>query len=184
MTVIIAILIAGLPAMAAKASRKPAAIPPRQLEVTLKEVVPVKPVAPLNQDSVALAIPTDIKETSSSQDVQAQIIDHNIQSLVQGKYLKNSPVVQTAQKVQEAMKPSVSFGDKDGVQHKVDLEVEAIQSLAKLKYKGYINTNFVYASREDSLAVSLSEDLSQSTRLSLEHESKTDLSMVKLNVEW
>src|SRR5690606_10486440 len=119
-------------------------------------------------------------------EVQSKIMDHNIQNFIQGKYLKNSEVLQTAQKVQEAMKPSVSFGDTEegGVQHTVNLEIEALQKLAKLNYTGFVDTNVVYAAEDQAVEVSLTEKLSNTTRLSLEHQSKTDLSIVKFNLDW
>ncbi len=165
--------------------RNPAAIPPRQTELEIEKIVPVKPIEKgVTGDVVAMAIPTDIEQTNNSDKVQAKIVDHNIQNLLQGKYMKNSPVIQSAQKVQEAMKPSVSFGEEGGVQHNVNVELEPVQNIAKLNYSGFLDTNVTYYSSEKNSEVSVSEKISSKAKLSLEHQSKDDLSMLKLNLDW
>jgi hypothetical protein len=165
--------------------RDPASIPPRQTELEIEKIVPVKPVdQKITQETVALAIPTDIEQTSDSDKVQAKIVDHNVQNLLQGKYIKNNAVLQSAQKVQEAMKPSMSFGEEGGVQHNVNLELQPAQSVAKLNYSGFVETNVTYHTAEKSSEVSVSEQISSKAKLSLEHQSKEDLSMLKLNLDW
>lgn len=167
--------------------RTPAAIPPRQIELEIDKVVPVKPADQgiVSQETVTMVMPTDIQQTNDSNIVRNKIVDHNIQNLMQGKFMKNSPIVQSAQKVQEAMKPSVSFGEEGGVQHNVNLEVQPTQNIAKLNYTGFVDTNLTYSASEDhDVEVSMSERLSQKARLSIEHQSKDDLSMLKLNLDW
>lgn len=165
--------------------RNVAAIPPRQVQLEINQIVPLTPAPQgVTQETIQLAIPTDMEQTNNSDAIQAKIVDHNIQNLLQGRYLKNSSVIKSAQKVQEAMKPSVSFGDSGGVQHSVNLEVEAIQNVAKLNYSGYADTYITYMPREKSTEVSVSENISTRTKLSVEHKTKDDLSMLKLNFDW
>ncbi len=170
----------------AYARRTPSAIPPRQLEIEIQNVMAVKPLEHgISQETMNLAIPTDLKETSNSGQVGAQIVDHNIQNLLQGRYLRNSTIVQSAQKVQQLMKPSMSLGESEGgIHHNVNLEIEAMQSVAKLNYTGYMDTNIIYSPKDEAVEVSVSEKLSDQTSLSLAHESKSDLSMLKLNFDW
>ncbi len=165
--------------------RDPASIPPRQTELEIDKIVPVKPIEKgMTSETVALAIPTDIEQTNNSDKVSAKIVDHNIQNILQGKYLKNNAVIQSAQKVQEAMKPSMSFGEEGGVQHNVNLELEPAQNVAKLNYSGFVETNVTYYNADRTSEVSVSEQISDRAKLSLEHQSKEDLSMLKLNLDW
>lgn len=163
--------------------RSPAAIPDRQVELVMDQQVPVqKPSDPIDKQTIALVIPMNLTPGSDEEEVQRMVLDHNLQNFVEGRYIKNQELVESAQKVQEALKPSFSLGgEPNGVQHKVDLHIEAFQSRAKLNYSGYLKSDVVYTAEHNNVEVSVYEDLSPRTRLGVEHKSENDLSRVKID---
>jgi hypothetical protein len=164
--------------------RWPAAIPKRQIELDLSQVNPIKPQSELNQESIGLFIPTDMQATSDGTQVGNQVLDHGVQNLLQGKYLKNSPVVQTAQKMQEVIQPKVGYTDASGVEHTLNLEVEAFQGFANLKYEGYLTSKLTFKPQSQDVQWVVSEELSKNSDLSVEHDSKSDVSWLKLSFGW
>lgn len=164
--------------------RWPAAIPKRQIELDLSHVNPIRPQSELDRESVSLFLPTDMTPTNDSSQVSSQVLDHGVKNLLQGKYLKNSPVIQTAQKVQDVLQPKVGYTDATGIEHSLNLEVEAFQGVASLKYEGYLTSNLVFHAGSDDYQWAISEELSKSSDLSLEHDSRTEISWLKLSFEW
>lgn len=164
--------------------RWPAAIPKKQIELDLSQVKPIRPQSELSGDSVSLFVPTNMTPTSDGALVGNQVLDHGFKNLLQGKYLKNSPVIQTAQKMQEVLQPKVGYTDSTGIEHSLNLEVEAFQGFATLKYEGYLSSNLVFYPQSEDYQWMLSEDLTKTSALSVEHDSRGDVSWLKLSFEW
>lgn len=174
------------PGLSYAGARDICAIPPRQVQIEVDKIVPVKPAENVTSESVAVMLPTSMEPTSNSEAVGSEIMDHNLKNLMQGKYIRNSEILRSAQKVQEVMQPKVTFGNPEegGVQHSVNMEYEAFQKVAKLKYEGYLKSDIIYESAEENLNVSIFENLSPTTQVSVEHSSKEDLSYLKINWNW
>lgn len=165
--------------------RQPASIPDRQVELEIQKVVPVQPEkSGINSDSVAMVVPTNMPAGSRENELEARIVDHNIQNLIKGKYMKNSKIMESAKKVQETVQPSAKFVDSHGIEHKVNLDIEPVQSRAKVQYTGFVDTDMAYNTRSQSVEVSVAEKLSERTQMSVEHQSQQDLSLVKFQFNW
>lgn len=175
-----------VPALSYAGARDICAIPPRQVQIEVDKIVPVKPAESVTSESVAMMLPTSMEPTSDSEAVGGEIMDHNLKNLMQGKYIRNNELLRSAQKVQEVMQPKVTFGNPEegGVQHSVNLEYEAFQRVAKLKYEGYLKSDVIYESSTEDVNVSVFENLNPTTQVSVEHKSKEDLSYLKINWSW
>ena len=64
------------------------------------------------------------------------------------------------------------------------MQIEAFQSIAKLNYSGFVNSEVVIKQKTDEVDVTLSDKISENTKISLEHKSKTDLSTVNVKWDW
>lgn len=165
-------------------NRFPAAIPKRQIELDLGRVQPIQLKSELSAESTELIIPKDMQATSDERVVGNQVLDHGFKSLMQGKFLKNSPVIQSAQKVQQALQPKVGYTDASGVSHSLNLEVEAFQGFAKVKYEGYLSSNLIFYPKTDDFEWSVSEELTDSSDLILEHDTRSEVSWLKISFGW
>ena len=166
-------------------NRGPAAIPSKQISLDLGHVEPIEPLnSGLDQEAMNLMLPTDMEPTSDSTRVSNKVMDRNVQNLLQGRYMRNNKFVQSAQKVQQAVQPKFSFGSENGVQHTFNMQYEAFQKVAKLKYEGYLESDVIYEPDTQDVTVAFSEPLNKKTKISVEHESKSDLSLFRLNWNW
>jgi hypothetical protein len=164
--------------------RWPAAIPQKQIELDLGKVEPVKPQSLIDREATALVIPQNLAPGSNGQMVGTQILDHNLKNLMQGRFFRNAELAQRAQEVQEVLRPSVGYTDASGVEHKLNLELEAFQGFAVLKYEGYLSSNLTFVPESKDFLVSVSDQIANSTRLSVEHDSKNETSWLRLNFGW
>lgn len=164
--------------------RWPAAIPRKQIELDLGKVEPIKPQALIDPMTTELVIPQSLEPGSDGQRVGSQIMDHNLKNLMQGRFFRNAEFAKKAQEVQEAFQPSVGYTDSSGVEHKVNLEFEAFQGFAKLKYDGYLSSNLTFVPESKDFLLSVSDQIAESTQLSVEHDSRSEVSWLKLNFGW
>jgi hypothetical protein len=140
----------------------------------------------LNVQDVARVIPTNMGATNDGKQVEKQVLDHSMQSLMKSKVITNNQIAKAAQSLQENFNPSMSFGgtEPNDVQHKINFKVMAFQKQAQLHYTGYLNAVATYSASDNNLNVTVSEDLTRTTHLQLVHESVTDQSSFNLKFDW
>jgi hypothetical protein len=161
-------------------------IPKRQVELELEGIQVVKPhTVKITQKTIQTVVPTDMEATSDSKEIQAKVMDHNLKSFIRGEHFRNSEIFKGAKKLEKAMKPSFVIGDGDGensIQHRLDVELEAAQSRAKLKYSGFVESEVIYGN--DNVDISLHEKINDIATFSLRHSSLDDFSRVEFRWDW
>ena len=120
-------------------------IPKEEYEIppllTREEFAKILPVAP----------PASTEETDS---MLKRMGDRAIGVWLKSSTMKNLSVIQTAQKVEQAMKAEVGFGGSESengeksIQHKINFQFQAFQATSKIDYTGFVNASVTYNLKE------------------------------------
>lgn len=104
--------------------------------------------------------------------------------------MRNLSVVQTAQKVEQAMKAEVGFGggvSSDGEQqimHKVNFQFQAFQATSKIDYSGFVNASVTYNLRDHVTGVELREKVLEDKDLFVNMSASKDEELGSVGIKW
>ena len=154
-----------------------ASIPNRQRSIPLDEIVVVKPINNFNHEFYATFMPTDVSPTRDEEafaeqyttKVEQRVLDR----FFNGDFFKKSTVGKMAKKVEDVAQASVVIGSKNAssVQQKIGFQVRAAEGNAALTYEGYVKSDVKYQLASNSMVISISKSLSDSTMLSITNTS-------------
>lgn len=163
-----------------------AAIPPQQLTIDLKSINPIQEQKKITNDDVAAVIPLNLQPGQSQQDVGLRVVDHTLNRFTQGDYFRNSEFGKAASGVEKAMKTEVHFGNpqENEIQHSFNMQIQAFEQKAFLKYTGYTDIRVTYLMYNSDLNLELYENLGGSTELVVTHTMHDQLSKAQLRWSW
>jgi hypothetical protein len=143
-------------------------------------------------DSLNRSVPDYIPPSQSEAEVMKFFGDKMIQNWLSSTAVKNSSFGKAASSVEQAMKVEASIagapansGEKS-IDHKFSFQYMALQSSAKMEYKGWTQAHFRHDSRIGETAVELSERVFKNKDLVLNHTKNTveNRSSVALRWSW
>lgn len=138
------------------------------------------------------SVPAYIPPSQSEAEVMKFFGDKMIQNWLSSSAVKNSSFGKAASSVEQAMKVEASIagapttpGEKS-IDHKFSFQYLALQSSAKMEYKGWTQAQFRHDSRIGETAVELSEKVFKNKDLVLNHTKNTveNHSSVALRWSW
>ncbi len=137
-------------------------------------------------------LPNNLQNSSSEAYVANRFGDVALQKFFDSPQVRNSPMGQTATKVESAMKTEVSLGGagkKDGtskpkVEHKISFQVLALQAQTKMEYKGWTNAVVKHDARAKETGVEISEKIMRNKDLVLSHTKNDTEDKSSLGVRW
>jgi len=100
----------------------------------------------MTMQDVKDVIPTDMIPTGDQSYVAKKIADRTIQNIMKSPEMKENPFVRSADDLQKKMNYKVEIGGEteESVKHKFDFQFLAFQNIAKIKYNGWWDCNFLY----------------------------------------
>jgi len=168
---------------------------PGWAKVRLSRTVPVKMQTPRDKSSdwksLNKIVPADLnsldgKERQNEGAVASKFGDKAIQEWWNSPEMRNSSFGRTATTVEKSLKTEVSVPSKSkkGVDHKVSFQVLALQSAAKMEYKGWTNASLNYDARKRASKVEVSEKIMRNKDLTLSHTATAQEDISAVGVRW
>lgn len=167
-----------------------AAIPPQEVldTRTIKPVYSL--VKGIQPEHVAMVIPMNLQPgTNDEKTIMARVMDHSVNTFIQGDFLRNTELGKAAQNVENAMRAEVTIGDgfdesgEPATMHKINLQVAALEQKAFVSYSGLTNLNLSLAAAT-GLDISMNQALDTTTTLVLSHQTRDALSAMKVMWAW
>jgi hypothetical protein len=125
--------------------------------------------------------------------VGKKIMDHTFKNFAKGKFTPNAKVFRTVKNLEESMKYDITIPktNANGIDHKINIQYQPFQNMAKIKYRGYVQANLEYFFSDAKLECSLEKDVTSDMLVAVTHgndTSSTDVSdsksMLLLRWEW
>lgn len=168
-----------------------AAIPP-QILLDTRTIKPVQPVIhSLTSEDIARVIPTSLQPgTNNEETLMGHIMDHSVNTFIQGDYFRNTELGRAAETVEHALQGRVSLGGgiaEDGTQstqHILNFQVMAFEQRAFLNYSGLTNLNLSYLAASSNLDITMTQPVTTTSTLILSHHTRDALSQVNMRWTW
>ncbi len=171
-------------------NRQFASQPREELKISEKVVVRSQPT--ITYDDVARIMPTDIDPNADSSHVTNRILQRSASALFNSSIVKNSFLMKTAKKVENTTKLDVAIQQENTtgidapIEHKFNFDFQAFKGEAKMTYTGLIDSKIEYQALNDTLSVSLEEQLSENSKIALSHLKDREQSrqLLQYQVTW
>lgn len=139
------------------------------LKKTQKLIMPADVSNPFMSAETSQKIqPRSVGNGASASAIASQIVDNSFSLWWDTSPIRNTQVGRAAEKVEKSMKTEVSY-KTNRVEHKISFKVLAMQALAKLEYKGWVNAAINYDARADKTEAEVSEKISAEQDVIISH---------------
>jgi hypothetical protein len=104
--------------------------------------------------------------------------------------MQNLSVVQTAQKVEQAMKAEVGFGGGEtaegekAIHHRINFQFQAFQATSKIDYSGLVNASVTYNLKDQVTGVELREKVLSDKDLFVNMSSSRTEDLGSVGIKW
>ena len=103
--------------------------------------------------------PLTVSSGASATVIASQIADNSFSLWWDTSPIRNTGVGRAAEKIEKSLKSEVAY-KVNRVEHKISFKVLAMQALAKLEYKGWVNAAINYDARAAKTEAEVSEKIS------------------------
>lgn len=141
----------------------------------------------LSREDLNKILPNDVTAQSESEEVLKKIGDKALQTWLKSSTMQSLSVIQTAQKVEQALKTEVALGevDEEGKpQHKINFQVQAIQAISKIDYKGLVDCTVSYNMRDQKTGFEVREKVFKDKDLFVSHSAARSENLSSVGVRW
>lgn len=141
------------------------------IKETRRLIMPTDISAPLMTAETSNKIqPKGIGQNESANSVVSRIADNSLSLWWDSSPIRNTKVGKAAEKVEKNLKTEVSFKNKASrTEHRISFKVLAMQALARLEYKGWVNAAVNYDARAAKTEAEVSEKISSKQDLVVSH---------------
>lgn len=129
-------------------------------------------------------VPLDMVASDDSNHVFALIADHSLTSFFNSSAMRATPMGQAATQVEQKMKQDLVIANQGQLQHKITVNVQAFQTLARIDYSGFTKASLQYQARDSSLNFEVSEKITRTRNLIIGHLQKPSDRISSLSVHW
>jgi hypothetical protein len=127
-----------------------------------------------------------------NQKVGKKIMDHTFKNFAKGKFTPNASIFRTVKNLEESMKYDITIPKTkaDDIEHKINLQYQPFQNMAKVKYRGFLQANLEYHFSDSKLECSVEKELAPEVLMALTHGNDTispnndSVSMLMMRWEW
>ncbi|MFN9067534.1 MAG: hypothetical protein ACK5V3_09915 [Bdellovibrionales bacterium] len=145
----------------------------------------------LTREEAAKILPKDAPSTPQESDIMLKRMgDRALGMWLKSSTLQNLSVVQTAQKVEQAMKAEVGFGGGESengekaIQHKINFQFQAFQAISKLDYSGFVNASVTYNLKDQVAGFEVREKVLQNKDLFVNMSSSKVEDLGSVGIKW
>lgn len=140
-----------------------------QLNKTQNLIMPADVSTPFMSAETSQKIqPRAVANGASASAIVSEIADNSFSLWWDTSPIRDTQVGRAAEKVEKSMKTEVSY-KANRVEHKISFKVLAMQALAKLEYKGWVNAAINYDARTAKTEAEVSEKISAKQDLVVSH---------------
>lgn len=135
-------------------------------------------------------VPSNLQPTAEGTDVAIRFGDQALQNLLNSPQVKNSAMGRSAAKVENAMKTEVSIAPPapnkgpNPIDHKISFQVLALQSQARMKYKGWAEATVTHDIRVRETDVEISEKLFRNKDVFIKQTTTTSENRSSVGIRW
>lgn len=154
---------------------------------TEKFIMPLDISEPLiSADTTEKLQPKSLGVGESGGSVFSKIADNSLALLWDRSNIKNTTVGRAAEKIEKNLKTEMQFIDKTTQQtnHRIAFKILAMQALAKLEYKGWINAAINYDARAAKAEAEVTESLFKKQDIILSHAITREENKSQLALRW
>jgi hypothetical protein len=139
----------------------------------------------ITSKDVEKIVPTDMQATDNMNQVAGRIADRGLQAWFNSPQVQGSALGQTAKTVQKNMATDITVksNEPQAVEHKVSMQLMALQAAAKVQYSGLVNAVVNYDARAAQSMVELSEKVFNKD-LFVNHTSSTHEDVSSIGIKW
>lgn len=140
----------------------------------------------LSEESSRRILPQKIEPGESGSSVISEMIDNSFSLWWEKSAIKTTTVGQIAEQVDKKLKTEVNLGTSEDqkIEHKISVKVLAVQTLAKIEYRGWVRAAVNYDARASRAEAEVLENLSANQDLKLSHSMKSGEQTSQLSLLW
>jgi hypothetical protein len=156
------------------------------VDLDLTQINKVESARDIHQADVAQVIPTNMQASEDTFQVGKQIADHAFSNWLKSEQIRSSNLGRSAETIQQNLQHNVSLGKTgdNGVEHKVNFQIQPGTAQAIVKYTGMVNANLSYRASNAEWKLELSQKLASSTDLVVYQTSRSDERTNNISVRW
>lgn len=130
--------------------------------------------------------PKTVGVGESGSSVFSKIADNSLALIWESSNLKRTAIGQAAEKVEKNLKTEMSFTDNspNKTQHKFSFKVLALQALAKMEYKGWLNAAINYDAKASKTEAEISEKIFDRQDIVFSHAMTPDEVKSQVALRW
>ncbi len=130
-------------------------------------------------------LPSSVNEKDRSGDVLQKMGDKAINVWLKSSTMQKMSIVQAAQKVENAMKAEVNLAPEDSlIKHKLNFQVQALQTTSKIDYTGYVDASVTYNVRDNKAAYEVRKKVLQNKDLFVNHTDAKNENLSSVGLKW
>lgn len=114
-------------------------------------------------------LPKAIEANESGNSVISKMADNSFGVWWESTPMRRTAIGQAADKAEKKMKAEVAFKDGSKTEHKITFKVLAMQALAKIEYKGWVQAAVNYDAKASKTEAEVSEKIFTKQDLVLSH---------------
>ena len=139
----------------------------------------------LTREDMNKIIPSNVTDKDSSGEVLKKMGDKAVNVWLKSSTAQKMAIVQTAQKVENAMKAEVNLAPEDSlVKHKLNFQVQAFQATSKVDYTGYVDASVSYNVRDNKAAYEVRKKVLQNKDLFVNHTDSKNENLSSVGLKW
>lgn len=139
----------------------------------------------LTREDLNKIIPSNIAATDPSDTVLKKIGDKAVNAWLKSSSMQKVSLVQAAQKVEQAMKAEVNLAPENSeVQHKLNFQIQAFQSVSKIDYTGYVDATVSYNMRDQKTGYEVRRKVFHNKDLFMNHTSTKIDNSSAVGLKW
>ncbi|MCB0386020.1 MAG: hypothetical protein KDD43_11555 [Bdellovibrionales bacterium] len=183
---IISIALMALPTGLWAAVRNPFVLPHEPgIELDLTAIEMIRPKEELARIQTELYIPTNIAASSDTTYVATRILTHSVGTFLESPELRKTSVGYAAYTLNESMNTQVSFRPEGSeIKHNIRFQVKAAETLAAVKYEGYLNAKLAYRLDNSTLDFEMTKSIDPATTLVFNHSDVPGETKDLLSLRW
>lgn len=173
--------------------RQPAAIHPvGSLVLSVEPTLPADLVAAYNQSksenlspqNYTWAFPQDLASGQDSRIVLSRIADSNLQNWWNSESVQSSFAGHSVTQIESSMTGQLFVSENTSVQHKLNLQVQALETLTKLDYSGFFDASVFYVAKDYKTGVEIINKFFAKQEVVLSHETSPTDELSRVSIRW
>jgi hypothetical protein len=137
-------------------------------------------------------MPTGANVVQTEDQMMGRILQNTANKLMKTEIVTNSFLMKTAKQVENSTKVDVAIKQENSmpqqkdIEHKFNLDVQPLQGMAKITYRGLIDSRIEYQASNSTFQLSLEEQISGNSRIALSHvnDPRESRQFLQYQVSW